>query len=390
MAQTVLLTLGRLPKALTLARAFKAQGWRVIVADPFKWHVARPSRAVDVTLEVPSPNSAPSAFRAAILGAVDQYAVNVVLPVSEESWHVLALAADLPDGVTLLGPTSALYRQLQDKQAFVERGASLGLNVPETYSATTGSAQALAASCPTVIKPRRGCSGIGVRYLARGNLPEDITDNDLLQRRVDGEPLSTLSIMVAGKLLDTVTYRGRVFSGSVAICFERMATSQAIHQWISTFVSGLDYTGFIAFDFIVDSHGLPWAIECNPRATSGVHFYTERSLGSVLTGQSTALSKVGWSTQQWSYSTLTEVWSAVLSGHWQTARERLAYLFSAADVVWRLTDPLPYLLMTPMSWEILWPAMREGISLGEASQRDIAPLFSAATDQTLREVAHEV
>jgi hypothetical protein len=33
---------------------------------------------------------------------------------------------------------------------------------------------------------------------------------------------------------------------------------------------------------------------------------------------------------------------------------------------------MPFLLMTPMSWEILWPAITGGISLGEATQRDIA------------------
>ena len=51
---------------------------------------------------------------------------------------------------------------------------------------------------------------------------------------------------------------------------------------------------------------------------------------------------------------------------------RLRELLSARDVVWEAADPLPFLLMTPLSWEILWPAMTTSLSLGEATQRDIA------------------
>ena len=41
MTRTALLTLGRLPKGLDLARALAAEGWRVVVAEPFGWHLAR-------------------------------------------------------------------------------------------------------------------------------------------------------------------------------------------------------------------------------------------------------------------------------------------------------------------------------------------------------------
>jgi hypothetical protein len=59
---TVLLTLGRLPKALALARACRAAGCRVLVADPFRWHLCRPSRAVDRCYRVTAPNTSLSAY----------------------------------------------------------------------------------------------------------------------------------------------------------------------------------------------------------------------------------------------------------------------------------------------------------------------------------------
>ena len=53
-------------------------------------------------------------------------------------------------------------------------------------------------------------------------------------------------------------------------------------------------------------------------------------------------------------------------------RRRLTRLFTSRDVVWSPADPMPFLLMTPMSWEILWPAITTEMTLGEATQRDIA------------------
>jgi hypothetical protein len=47
-------------------------------------------------------------------------------------------------------------------------------------------------------------------------------------------------------------------------------------------------------------------------------------------------------------------------------------MLAARDVIWSAQDPWPFLLMTPMSWEILWPAMTSSVTLGEATQRDIA------------------
>ena len=53
--RTVLLTLGRLPKALELARALHAAGCRVVVAEPFRRHLTGASRQVARSVQVTSP-----------------------------------------------------------------------------------------------------------------------------------------------------------------------------------------------------------------------------------------------------------------------------------------------------------------------------------------------
>ena len=373
MVKTVLLTLGRLPKALTLARALHGAGYRVVIAEPFKWHVCKPSRAVAKCYRVPAPNVSQADYLDALLDIVRSESVDLVLPVSEEALHVAELHRRLPDGVTLLCPPAGELHALHDKFQFAARARAMDLSVPGTFRAEDANAELLAAEMPYVVKPVAGCSGIGLALCDAGTPLPDQRDDLLVQQRVEGRHVSTLSLLVDGRSLVTVCYEGTVYAGTVAVCFQRVDDAPAVLAWVNRFCSDLSYTGFIAFDFIVDADGVPWAIECNPRVTSGVHFLDEAALGLALADLPAAPSipvRRDHNRFQWAYSTLTEAYAALFRPR-EFAR-RMGQLFSARDVVWSLRDPMPFLLMTPMSWEILWPAMTSAVSMGEATQRDIA------------------
>ena len=49
----------------------------------------------------------------------------------------------------------------------------------------------------------------------------------------------------------------------------------------------------------------------------------------------------------------------------------LKHLLSSRDVIWRASDPLPFLLMPMTSYQILAMSIFEGLSFGEAATRDI-------------------
>ena len=373
MPETVLLTLGRLPKALTLARALHSAGYRVVVAEPFRWHVCKPSRAVAASYRVPAPNTSQTDYLDALLDVIHRESVSLVLPVSEEALHVAALEQRLPEGVTLLCPPARELHALHDKFQFAARAAAMELSVPRTLHAADPAAEAMALREPYVVKPVAGCSGIGLSLCDAGDALPDQRRDLLVQQRIEGRHVSTLSLLAGGRPLATVCYEGTVFAGTVAVCFQRVDDAPAVLDWVARFCLDLDYTGFIAFDFIVDRNGVPQAIECNPRVTSGVHFLDERALGRALVNLDAAEPvplREDRHRFQWAYSTLTEAYAAFFRPR-EFAR-RLRQMVTARDVVWSLRDPLPFLLMTPMSWEILWPAMTSDVSMGEATQRDIA------------------
>ena len=201
-----------------------------------------------------------------------------------------------------------------------------------------------------------------------------------MQRFVDGDAVSSLSLIDGGREIATVLYRGTVFAGTVAVCFERVDNAPTLRRWIGDFCARQTYTGFLAFDFVVDRQGEPWAIECNPRVTSGVHFFEPAGLARALLdpGSVAEIALKPVKRMQWAYSTLTEAYAALFRLDGREFRRRFGALLCARDVVWSGRDPLPFLLMTPMSWEILWPAVTSGVTLGEATQRDIAWLSTAA------------
>jgi len=369
---TVLLTLGRLPKALAMARACRAAGCRVLIAEPFRWHLCKPSRDVAASFRVTAPNSCLESYLGDLLEIVRRESVDLVLPVSEEALHVARLVDRLPEGVRLgAAPESELAR-LHHKVDFIHLARQRGLAVPETCLAGDERAGELTARGDYVEKPVHSCSGIGLHFGRAGDPARSASNDTLVQEKLEGALVSSLSLVHDGRELGTVFYRGTVFAGTVAICFERLDEAPSAQRWVSKFVSGSAYSGFLAFDFIVDERGEARAIECNPRATSGLHFFEPAALGrALLEPQSvTEIALVEKRRFQWALSTLTETYAALFRP--REFRRRFAELASARDVLWSLRDPLPFLLMTPMSWEILWPAMTSATTLGEATQRDIA------------------
>ncbi len=369
---TVLLTLGRLPKALDLARGFARAGCRVLIADPFGHTLAGSSRHVAREFAVPPPSAGKAAYLDALQEIIAREGVDLVVPVSEETMHVAWLRGRLGAGVQLFTmPPEAVIR-LHDKAAFVEAALGFGLSAPESHLLGTAGAQALGLDGDVVVKPVHSCSGRGVRIIPLGEaLPlPDPADPAIVQRFVRGDEFSSCTIAHAGRAAATIVYRGTVMSGSVAVAFERVE-QPAIARWIERFVAASAWSGFIAFDFIVDGAGSVWAIECNPRATSGVHFWDGEDMARAVLDPS-RLQPVRVRRHrhmQQFYACLTETQMAML--RFRRFGTSLKRLLTARDVSWAWDDPWPFLGMIFTSWPIIRMALTEGTTFGAVATRDV-------------------
>jgi hypothetical protein len=370
---TLLLTLGRLPKALDIARAFAATGWRVIVAEPFRHHLAGASRAVAKSIQVTAPAADHAAYLQDLLAIIAREHVSLVIPVSEETIHVAHLHGRLPPGATLFTMPPDLVLKLHDKARFIAYAASLGLDVPETCALGDFRAADTIAVGDVVVKPVLSCSGRGVRILPRGSaLPVvDRAEPAIVQRFVPGLVHSTCAIARAGRVVANVIYRGGIMSGTVAVSFLRVASQPAITAWVDQFVASTGYSGFISFDFVVDASGRAYAIECNPRATSGLHFLHQADLVAAITAPdqvTTARVRPEQHLQQF-YAALTETQSSI--GDRSRFLTNLRALRSARDVTWSRHDPMPFLTMIFTSWKIIRMAIMQRKTFGEVAMLDV-------------------
>ena len=374
MDRTALLTVGRFPKALTLARALHRHGVRVLVADPLKRQLCSVSRSVSKNYQVAAPNADIRAWERDILEIIDREQVTDLVPVSEEVCHVANLAPKLPAHVRYVGPSAPWIAQWHDKLAFVSNAIDRGVTAPSVFTTADPEARALMRQTECVLKPRRGCSGTDISFLPPGSSLPPPSNELLVQRKVEGTHLYTISWVEDGQVMTTASYRGSTHSGTVAVGFQSAPTPFSVKQWIEQFVADTGTTGFLSFDFILDRGGIPWGIECNPRASSGIHLIDEAWLGAAVMGEASTPASItpAGKRAQWSYSTLTEAYKHLLRLRVPALLRCLRDLLVSRDVVWSWRDPLPFLLMTPLCWEFIWKSIRERMPIGDASQCDIA------------------
>ena len=365
--KTVLLTLGRLPKALDLARGFHAAGARVLVAEPMKRHLTGASNSVAASFVTRPPATDHAGYIEDLLAIVAREQVDLVCPVSEESMHVGFLHGRLPPATRLAAPSGDVLVGLHSKLGFIETARCIGAAIPDSARADTPDAAAIAASGRHVVKPILSCGGRDIRIRDAGPL-ENPSPTDLVQRFVGGTHLSSFSLARGGRSLVTAIYQGTLMSGTVAVRFAQVRNT-AIEAWIDHFIAATGHEGFLSFDFILDGDQ-PLAIECNPRVTSGIHFVEPEPLARALLDPA-SLSPIPLrpeAERQQFYAALTEIQSRFWrKGGGRAARE----LFATNDVSWSAADPMPFLTMTYTAWPIIQAARQTGLSFGEIATRDI-------------------
>lgn len=370
MTGTVLVTLGRLPKALDICRSFAAGGWRVVVAEPHARHLCGASGSVTRSVRLPAPADGKRAYLQALADAVRHHGADLVVPVSEEAMHVAFLPQLLPRVPVFAMPPGAMLA-LHHKGRFVEIARAEGLAVPETHPLGSAAAAELARTGRVVVKPIHSAAGRGVRVLAEG-APLPAPDPEapaIVQRFLPGSEFSSCTLARGGRVVGTVVYRGVQFAGSVACAFERVAHPEA-EAWIARLVAALRWTGFISFDLREDAEGRIHGIECNPRTTSGLHFFRTEDIAPAILGISDVLAHRDATRLQQFWSCLTETQLAAFrrdrafAGH-------LKRLLATRDVTWSARDPVPLLTMPFTAWPIMRDAARQRVPFGEVATLDV-------------------
>lgn len=296
MAERVLVTGARAAAALDIARALRAAGFEPHLADCSPARLARWSNSAGPVHRYASPVRQPDAFAADILQLIARLDPVRIIPACEEVFHLAALAEKVGFESLLFAPSMPLLADLHAKDRFIALCAQLGLPAPETRSVSdpVALATAIEAQGDIVLKPV--WSRFGVQTLVSPTAARIATVTPsaarpwVVQRRIHGQDVSLYAVCNDGRVDAFAAYGSDCRTrGGAALVFRPLGPeiTARLRPFAETLAAHVG-AGQISCDLILDEADRPWLIECNPRATSGVHLFEPAALGRAIMGQGRA------------------------------------------------------------------------------------------------------
>lgn len=279
--RSYLITGARAPVALHLTRLLAKSGHRVHLADSLRHPLAAASRLHHGYHVIPSLRDNPAAAKNVLYNLIRRLQIDYVVPTCEEVVYLSQMWRDNVMPVPLFAPDFALLEQVHNKYRFIQLCRTLGLGAPETrlLQSPEDIAALVDQAGNLVFKP------VWSRFATQTVIRPSKTDLAqvrpnttvpwVAQDYVEGSEICVYAIAHAGIVKALSAYRGIVRAGlGASVCFAPVQDA-AVNAFVTAFTHGTGWTGQIAFDLIRQHDGQVLPIECNPRATSGLHFFRD-------------------------------------------------------------------------------------------------------------------
>jgi hypothetical protein len=378
----ILITGGRAPAALDLARKFDAAGHTVFAADSAPWMLCGASRAVHDSFRLPEPKHHPYDFALQLARVIERERIDVVVPTCEEVFYVGRFKTLLSERARVFCPDIDILRSLHSKWEFtrlVEREAGFGgiVHAPESWRITGGAdiSTLPAPSDQLVFKPVFSRFAVETLIRPAAETLRAIGPSAerpwLAQRCIEGRELCSYSVCLDGAVQAHALYEPTWRAGKGAGIFFEPRAVPAIARFVEGLARHFNLTGQVAFDFIEDYAGRIFVLECNPRATSGVHLFDADLAGAFLAPGTTAQPQPRprmVAPAMMLFGGMSVLRSRHLAYDWQ----RLWRDFRRSrDVLWSAADPWPALYSLLGAAAFSWRGLRHGVSATAATTLDI-------------------
>jgi predicted ATP-grasp superfamily ATP-dependent carboligase len=383
--KNILLTGGRAFVTLDLARQFARHGYRVVVAESIPIHFCRYSRCITKKYLIPHPNTDQTAYIDALIDIIHKEKIDQLIPTCEEIFFIAQGLDRLREHCYVFVAALEQMQRLHSKWDFIQCASRHGLLVPDTHLLTShDDLQHFLAHNhrPFVLKPVYSRFGTKVIRVDNAQQPRCLFDQLTIsenyswvaQELLSGQAFCTYSIASSGRLLAHAVYPV-TYTADLSACihFESVGHPD-IDQWVLHFLQQENFSGQIAFDIIVTPTGTVYPIECNPRATSGIHlFQAKDQLYTAFLPQQSTYEKV---LKPQAEARAMIAFAMVLYGlpvirSWARFRDWLHKFLHARDVIFDVNDIKPFLYQPLILWYNWKESRKRGISIQEFSTVDI-------------------
>lgn len=281
---TILITDGDQRAALAVVRSLGSAGHRCIVVSPSGRSIAGASRYASIELRVPDAGRASALFAEAVSGAVNEYGVDVVIPVAEQT--VLALLprrhlirANMPF------PALNAFEAICNKERVLQAATALGIRVPNQVTLRCpDDARGVDVRCPVVLKPTRsvftaadGSRGkVGVRWAYTEQ--EFTTELDgfpidaypiLVQEAIEGPGIGVFLLIQDGRAVASFSHRRlreKPPSGGVSVLAQSEPLNGELLERSLALLNAFEWSGVAMVEYKQDKRtGEPVLMEINGR-----------------------------------------------------------------------------------------------------------------------------
>jgi biotin carboxylase len=288
----VLVTTSRMPFAVDEIHKLGEVGNVVTAADTFTAAPGGHSRFAARHVETPAPTQETTAFIDSVVGLIDEFEIDWLLPAFEEVFYLAAHRDRLGAAGELFFPDLATLQRVHDKVSFTELCRDLGLPVAETITITSQDQldDALGRWEHWFARAAFGRGGLDIVTntgpLAAQTSAQDIhpTPDDpwLVQEFLVGEDRCSWSVVHHGEVALHTTYRHPLtIDDRGGIVFESVTPPETLEA-ATRIAAELGWHGQISFDYLVTEDGTHHMVECNPRPTAGCTVATAEELDAAL------------------------------------------------------------------------------------------------------------
>lgn len=280
----ILVTGARAPAALEIIRRLAKEGYEAYAADCLYFPPGRFSRYTSGYLRYPSPRHDLRKFIARLIAFVEQHKIDLIFPTCEEAFYLSACKAELEKYCKVFCEDFATMAALHNKMVFQDIAGKNGMGSIVTtaieHPQQIDIIEKLTWEKNYVLKPVFSRFGNQVVLNLKPTELSKYLNPDLfpwaVQEYIKGQEYCTYALCRQGKIVAQACYKPTFRAGQGSSVYFQPVLHDEIFRQVGALVAGLNYSGQIGFDFIMQDDGRVFVLECNPRTTSGVHLLSEK------------------------------------------------------------------------------------------------------------------
>lgn len=349
----VLITGARGPATLEIVRQYKNNGYIVYTTDSLHCPFVKVSNCIAKYFTIHPPAKDTNQFINDLIHIIDKYQIDLLIPAYEEVFFISKYKQNLEKYCDVYCDEFEKLHSFHNKYTFTQVAVDCSAYIPITNKLTSTN---IKNSENYVFKPMYSRFGDRVLIQPDQNKLNSInikTEDWIMQEFIDGVEHCSYSTASKGEVLSSIAYKPVYKVGKGSSMYFEPVNNAEIEEFIKQFVQKHNFTGQISFDFIIDKENKLYVLECNPRASSGIHclYNNEKQKPKML-------------------------WLAmiVFGGKYIFTNQGFRFIrdfIKAQDTVFDIKDIKPFFYQFISLGEVVWHSLIKRIPFKDAATADI-------------------